>query len=202
MPDYRQPSNNRNVRRPESAREEKKIETVVSGVAKTRKKSEVSKFANIFISEDVSNVKSYILMDVLVPTFKKAILGAIDMMLNGGKGSGYSDRQSAPKVSYRSYYDDPRDDRRYSDAPKVRARFDYDDIIYENRGDAEAVLDQMYDVVDHYGIVTVADMYDMARLPQPYTSNKYGWTRLRNVEVVRLRDGRYMLKLPKALPID
>ena len=68
--------------------EEKKIQKVANG--KTRKKSELSKFANVFISEDVQNVKSYILMDVLVPAIKKAIsdivANGIDMLLYGESG--------------------------------------------------------------------------------------------------------------------
>ena len=46
---------------------EKKIEKVISGTAKSKKKSEVRKLTDVFISEDVDSVKSYILLDVLVP---------------------------------------------------------------------------------------------------------------------------------------
>ena len=34
-----------------------------------------------------------------------------------------------------------------------------------------------------------------------YTDNKYGWTDIRNASVIRVRDG-YMIKLPKALPLN
>ena len=40
--------------------ERKKVEKVVTGKVKTKKKSEASKLKDVFISEDVSNVKSYI----------------------------------------------------------------------------------------------------------------------------------------------
>ena len=181
----------------------RKINAVVSGSAKTKKKSEIRKAADIFISEDVHNLKNYLLMDVILPAVKRGIMGALDMILNGGKvGNYYNDNNSrTPKVSYRNYYDEPRDDRRYGGQQRARTRFDYEDIIYQTRGDAEAVLQQMYEVVDRYGLVTVGDMYDMARLDQPYTSNKYGWTRLNNVEVVRSGNG-YTLRLPRALPLD
>ena len=53
---------------------EKRVEKVISGTVKSKKKSEMQKFADVFISEDVNNVKSYIVMDVLVPAIKKAIL--------------------------------------------------------------------------------------------------------------------------------
>lgn len=180
---------------------EKKVQKVVNGKVKT-KTNEKRKLANIFISEDAANVKSYVFMDVLVPAIKKAIsdivTDGIDMILYGGSHSGK--HKSGNKVSYRSYYDDKRDDRRDS-SYRPRSRFDYDDLVFDSRGEAEAVREQMVDVIETYGFVTVADMYDMADIPAPYTSSKYGWTNIRTAETVRVRDG-YVLKLPKAMPID
>ena len=66
------------------------------------------------------------------------------------------------------------------------------------------MLDQMREMVDResgYGLVTVADMYDMAGLSVPYTARNYGWFNLRTAEVMRGHDG-YFLKLPRAMPID
>ena len=180
---------------------EKKVVKVVKGAAKTKKKSELKKFADNFISEDVSNIKSYVVTEVLIPTIKNtiwdALTNSLDMILYGETGHSKK-RSSGGYVSYSSISSNRRDNRSES---RVRTRFDYDDITFETRGDAEAVLEQMDDVIDRYGIVTVADMYDMADLTAPYTSNKYGWTSINSAEVVRVRDG-YILKLPKARPID
>lgn len=180
--------------------EKKKVQKVVSGKVKT-KSNEKRKLASMFISEDATNVKSYIIFDVLVPTIKKTVFDVVtdslDMILNGGTGS--KKHKSGNKISYRSYYDDKRDDR--DSGSRVRSRFDYDDLIFDSRGECEAVREQMVDLIDAYGFVTVADMYDMADIPAPYTSNKYGWTNIRTAETVRVRDG-YVLKLPKAMPID
>lgn len=182
--------------------EEKKVEKVVTGAVKTKKKGEIHKLAEVFVPGDVKNVKSYVVMDVLVPAIKKAIsdivTNGIDMILYGETRS--KKRSSSDYVSY-SRYSDRRDDRHVSREAATRPRFDYDDIIYESRGEAEAVLEQMIEVIERYKFITVGDMYDMAGLPQPYTSNKYGWTSLRTAETVRVRDG-YTIKLPKAVPID
>ena len=59
----------------------------------------------------------------------------------------------------------------------------------------------MDELIDTYGNVSVADLYDLVGKSSEYTDNKYGWTNLRNAEPVRVRDG-YMLKLPKPGPID
>lgn len=184
--------------------QEKKIEKVVNGKVKTRD-NKGRKFADIFISEDASNVKSYIFEDVLIPTVKKVISeivsNSVDIILYGGSGKDGSGRRSENRVSYRSYYDDRRDDRRDTDRYNPRSRFEYEDIVFNTRGEAEAVRRQMIDVIDQYGLVTVADMYDMAGLTVPYTGNSYGWTNIRSAEPVRVHDG-YILRLPKATPVE
>lgn len=187
-----------------SGHTEKRLEKVVTGTAKTRKKSEMRKFADVFISEDVTNVKSYIIMDILIPTIKNTISevvkNSIDILLFGE--SRRSDRRSvASKVSYSRYYNEANDRK---DQMPVRTRngFDYDDIVFASRGDAEAVLSAMEDALDQFSMVSVGDLYDLAEISTTnYAVNKYGWTDLRSAEVVRLRSGEYVIKLPRALPI-
>lgn len=182
----------------ESKQEEKRVDKIITGTAKT-KPNEVRKFAGLIVSDDASNVGNYVLMDVLIPTFKKAVVDVVEMILFGEKGGK---RRSDGRTPYRSYYDD-RNDRPRKTA-NMAGRFDYDDISFDSRGDAELVLDQMRDLVDGdrgYGLVTVADMYDMAGLPAPFTARKYGWFNLRTAEVIRGSDGFY-IRLPKAMPID
>ena len=178
---------------------ERRVEKVISGTAKT-KKNEVRKFRDVFISEDISNVKSYILMDVLVPAIKNAI---VDIVTDGvnmifGTGSGRKKTSGSNYVSYRDYSRESRRD----DSRASTGRFNYDDILFPSRGEADAVLEQMDAIIEEYGYVTVADMYDMADLTAPYTGNRYGWTSVRRAEIVRVRGGDYIIKLPKAMPID
>lgn len=180
----------------------KKADKIINGSVKTRKKSEIQKFADVFIQEDAQKVKSYILMDVLVPAVKKAIsdvvTNGIDMVLYGENGRIKKD-STVSKVSYRSYYD-KRDGRRDS-STRTRSGYDYDDIILDNRGEAEEVLVRMDELIDTYGIVSVADLYDLVGITGNYTDNKYGWTDVRSASVVRVRDG-YMIKLPRAMALN
>lgn len=183
--------------------EEKRATKVVKGNVRT-KPNEVRKFADVFISEDINNVKSYILMDVLVPAIKKAVAdivtNGIEMILYGSTSKGRNS-SSGSKVSYRNYYDN-RDDRRDDrGGSRTRSGLDYDDFVFDSRGEAEAVLSQMGDIIERFKYVTVADLYDMVDKVPPFTANKYGWTSIRNADVVRDRDG-YRLKLPRAIQID
>lgn len=182
---------------------EKKVEKVVRGSVKTKKKSEITKFKDVFIAEDAKNVKSYIIMDVLIPAAKKAVsdivTNGIDMILYGETGHTKK-RTSSSGISYRDYYN-RKDDRDYRSSTRSRTGYSYDDIVLETRGEAEEVLMRMDEIMDLYGLVTVADLHDLVGITGNYTDQKYGWTNIKNAEAVRVRDG-YLLKLPKALPIN
>lgn len=180
---------------------EKRAEKVITGNAVTRKKSGVRKLTDEFISEDAKNIKSYVVGEVLIPSAKKAIsdivVNVIDMILYGGSKGGRP-RSTADRVSYRNYYDrDSRPTRSVSSA----SAYSYDDIILDSRGEAEDVLARMDEIMDTYRLVRVADLYDLVGITAPHTANGYGWTNIRNAEIVRTRDG-YMIKMPRAVPID
>ena len=190
-----------------ASQKKKQITKVTKGAVKTKKKNEMSKLGDMFISEDASKVKSYILMDVLVPTIKKAISdivkNGVDMILYGESGQNKK-RTYASTVSYRDYYDNgSRSVSRFDDPSRARARagYSFDDVILETRGEAEEVLSSMDELIETYGSVSVADMYDLVGISCEYTDNKYGWKNIRTAEPVRVRDG-YMLKLPRALPLN
>lgn len=184
-------------------KQEKKIERVVSGPVKQKKKSEIRKLTDVFVSEDVTNVKSYILMDVLVPAIKKAVsdivTNGIDMILYGESGRSQKRSSGASRVSYRSYYDKERDRRDYE--PRARTGYDFDEYILNNRGEAEEVLSQMDDLIATYGLVSVADYCELIGVRGNYTDNNYGWTNIRSARVVPVRDG-YVIKLPRAMPLN
>ena len=201
MEDYK--SNSDKARQEQQS--EKKVEAVITGAAKTRKKGEMQKFADVFIAEDANNVKSYILMEVIVPAVKKAISDivttGIDMILYGEAGRSRKNG-TASKVSYRNYYERDSDRIRAGSAANRRGGLEYDDILFDTRGDAEAVLDAMNDIISQYGTVSVSDFYDLARVPNDnFTMNRYGWTNIAGATAVRVRDG-YILKLPRAIPLN
>lgn len=177
---------------------EKKVEKVVSGSVKSKKKNGLQKITNVFVPEDVDDVKSYIFEDIVVPAVKDIILDAVRAFL-GVNGTSRGRSSTSSKISYRKYYDDR--DRRDSAPTRTRTWYDYDDIILETRGEAEDVLERMEELIDMYQLVSVADFYDLVGVSGNYTDNKYGWTNVRNASVVRVRDG-YMIKLPKALPLN
>lgn len=198
LTDYKSNSN----RSKEAKLEEHKVEKVVKGPVVTRKKSGLDKLKGEFISDDAKNIKSYVFGEVLIPAIKKAIsdivTDGIAILLYGESRNGGNRRSTADRVSYRSYYDNSYDRR---GSISRATSYSYDDIILNSRGEAEDVLMRMDELMETYGLVRVADLYDLVGITGNYTDNKYGWTNIRNAEIVRVRDG-YMIKMPRAVPID
>lgn len=188
----------------ETRQPEKHVEKVVSGTAKIRKRSGAQKLTDIFVPGDVENVKHYILTDVIVPAVKKAIVDVVsdgvNMLMYGESGS-HKSNSVASKVSYRSFYDQKSNNRERYSSIQTRTGYSYDNIVLESRGEAEDVLTRMDELLATYGMVSVADMYDLCGVTPQYTDNNYGWTNIRNAQIVRIRDG-YVIKMPKPMPLD
>lgn len=184
-------------------------ETKVSRLApkepvKVRKRSGLSRSFDEFVRDDLNKVKEFAITDVIVPAIKKSISDifktGIDMILyHGETGSSSRRYPDSSKVSYRSYYDSaPARRTSYSDR---RNAYYCDERIFDTRGEAEAKLAQLDDIMARYHLVRVADYCEIVGITGTYTDNDYGWTDLRTAEVVRVREG-YIIRMPRALPID
>lgn len=186
--------------------EKNQIKRVDKPVAtgKVRKKSEISKFSDVFLADDVRDVGTYIVSEVIIPTVKTLIYdigtNGLGMALFGDKAPTRNKRSSR-NAEYVSYDKMSRREERYRDEPRTPSRYRYSDISFDSKGEAVEVLEQMDAILENYGMVSVADLYDLADVPGEYTDHKYGWTSLRTADIVRLADGGYMIKLPRAMPL-
>lgn len=178
---------------------EKKIEKVVSGPVKVRKKSEMRKFADAFITEDFKSIKDYVLNDILLPAIKNTVADTITngvrMALFGETGTRKTG--NGTRISYNSY-----SSRDNSSAQRTRNRsvYDYGDIILATKGEAEHVLDGLLDLLNSYNIVSVADLYQLVDIQPNATDFDYGWTNLDSADTARVSEG-YIVRLPKAQPL-
>lgn len=96
----------------------------------------------------------------------------------------------------------------YGDEPPVmranrvsyRTTYLYDDVIFNSRANAEKALEDLNKIHDKFGYFTVADLYKLAGLPDSYMISDLGWQNIKNVTVIRVRDG-YVLDLPRPIRI-
>lgn len=187
---------------PQYNKPKKDLSPVVSGKATTKKKSGIVRFADVFLPEDVSSVKEYILTDVIIPKIKSMLhdIGSEAWDSFWGISGRSNSRGTASRVSYVSYDKYSRDKK--PDSPR-RSGVNYEEIVFPTRGDAESVYDRMSELCDTFGNVSVADIYELADVPNDnYALNKYGWTSMEGAQVVRLSGGGFTIKMPKARPFD
>lgn len=198
------PSNSR------KAKEERKI--VQAQVLKT-KKSPGRKISETFLADDAHNVFSYIVHEVLIPAAKTTISDlvrtGIDRLLFGGTATSIRRRHTGVPGStinygnfHRSPYQDPRqyqEPMRTSIARRVRSSFE--DIVLPTRDDAEEVLTNLLELIDNYGVASLADFYDLVGVPTTFVDYKHGWETLTRSSIVPVRDG-FVLDLPRPIQLS
>lgn len=183
---------------------EKRVAKPVVSSARKRPRGNAQKFADVLLPEDKNKVKDYIFFDVLVPAIKK---GIYDIVTNGismilyGESSGSHNTTTGSKISYRSYYDNKKQNNYQASYRQRGSIYNYDDVLLSTRGEAESILSCMEELIEKYGIVSVADMYDLCDATSEYTDNKYGWTDVSTASIVKIRDG-FVIKMPPVRPLN
>ena len=182
--------------------ESKKLTKVTSGSIQTVKKGKMSKIIDTFLPEDAIDIHSYVTkcaVDTFVPMIKNGISTFVDSLLGVSSANRYNNTSTGSKFAYVSY--NTIKNQASNTISKVNSMFDFNNIIFGKRSDAENVLMQMNEALSMYKIVSVADFYDSCgQQPDPIT-NKYGWTDLSMARIVGVNGG-FMIKFPKPQPID
>lgn len=175
---------------------EKHVEKVITGAAKTVKKSGFKKFIGLFVSDEIDNSPGYLWRNIVLPAIKRTISDCVEIGLNGE-----TDRRRMSGSSIVSEYrggNNAQNRTRYD----IQNLYEIDDVILDTYGDCEAVLDEMRELIEQYGMVSVNDLYDLLGTSGTrHTDSKYGWTSLRTAKIVPARGG-FMLKLPRVVPLN
>lgn len=173
---------------------------VIVGNVRTEKKSWIKKVLGLFVSDDISDVKSYLIQNVIVPAVKRTLSDAVEVTLNGESGrkrNRYGNQYISSYQSGRISRDEP--DFRRND---YRDLYEIEDIVLDSYGDCELVLDEMNGLIEKYGLVSVSDLYDMVgKTGASHTDCKYGWTSLRTARIVPVRNG-FALRFPRVIPLN
>lgn len=188
----------------------KDLTPVVTGGAVRRKRSLRKQFTETFVAGDAKMALRYAMFDVLLPAARDMVaesgIGFIEKLIRGdsSRRRGSTSPQSGPTgyVSYNRYAMGGRSDgpgRAMSRA--ARSRHQFDEIILDDRVEAEEVIDRLFEVVSRYGAATVADLYELVGLKSDHTDHKWGWTDLTGSGVTRIRGG-YLVDLPEPEVLD
>ena len=147
MEDYK-PNSHKSREEARAPESKERMEKVVTGEVKLKKKTGIRKFADVFIVEDIRNVLGFVWTDLVVPATKEiaynSFTSTLDYLMYGIGGGRSKRSSSSSRTSYDRFYEKERErDRRDPRDSGTRSRFDYEDVIFKSRGDADLVLAKM-----------------------------------------------------------
>lgn len=202
------PDNSHKARQGEVPKE-KNIQRIIEGTVVQKKHPMLKRFSNLLILGDPKKAMAYVVLSVMIPAAKDMLSDAIqsysDQIIHGTDAPPRRNSRPAANPTYVSYNrfsspatkkEEPRTATRQS-----RSAHEIDLIILETRAEGDEVLTQLFDVVESYGSVSVADLYEMVGLEVNFNDHKWGWIDLRGADVKRVRDG-YQLNLPRPEHIE
>lgn len=187
------------------AEERRKLDPVVTGVTKKSSSQKDNFFAN-----GLKDVGRSIVSDLLVPAVKDIISNTIsygvDRLLFGDSSHRPTSGYFAPqKTSYSSYWSGTSSsnviDYRQAKTAVLSSAYNYDDIVFNNLGQAREVLRRLEMTLAEYKAVSVSQFYDICGVQSNYTDIKYGWFSFEGTTIQRSGSG-YILRLPKAELLD
>lgn len=184
----------------------------VTANAKIRNNATSKKLSEAFLAEDVSNAKSYILWDVLMPSvkdvFSQTLHSTIDAILGTRRGGSYGRQSYGSGYGSHTNYSKISSTSRERDIDRSYNTYTFDDIELDDSGVANLILDELNDIIDEYGSCSVNDYFETVR---QYVRNlriemnpqdvNYGWTSLRSAQVMRAGRGMYYIKFPRVRPL-
>lgn len=190
--------------------EEKKVEKVIKGNAVVHKKSIGEKAKEAFFATEFRDAAGDVIKSVFIPAVKRTFIDMVNNTLNSmffgssaagnkwignsGMFGGTTFRYSAPEIDY-SGISSGKQTPVYNTLPT------YDEIKLDNYEDAVKVLDTLQAIIDRHGKVSISDLYTTVGLPAISSYYNYGWKNLSGASVGVVTGG-YLLKLPKAIPLQ
>lgn len=163
--------------------EKEEIKRVAKGNVRKKEESRLERFA----SEHLASIASYVLKDYIIPTAKDAIISCVEIALYG-ETKKKSRSRSGSYVNYSGYSSSSSTNSR-TFSMRDRARHNLDNIFFDDKRDADEVLDQLLFLCEKYGAASVRDFCELAGVEQTHTDEKYGWVDLRSARVRHTRDG-------------
>lgn len=184
----------------------KKIVPVVRGAVPVNRPA-TRRFLDYIFQESPKSLGSKVFVDVIIPRFKAGIEEAGVSLLSGMLWGDSSNRPLPGIMRGIGMRGGPTPYSTISGAnasmmqarqalPVSASTGNYQDLVLPTMQEAETLLVQMYELLNQYRVVTVADLYELAAWTPAISDNSYGWTSLEGSRISKSRDG-FCLELPR-----
>lgn len=183
----------------------KKVEAVIPPGSKRVERPATRRFFDFLFAESPKDLARKVGRDVVVPRLKAGVEEAFNNFLAGMLWGGNSNRPNsmiqgtvlrAGGTSYSAVSTQAAMLAARGALPVSASTGSYQDLVVPTQQFAETLLANMYDLLNQYRVVAVADLYEAAALTPAPADNSYGWTNLDAARISKVRDG-YLLELPR-----
>ena len=202
-----------------------KLDKIVSGTVTVKKSPLYKRAISAIIVEDVRTVGPGVVRDVLIPALRDLAFDMVNgfasrtfgiqiqrpstqSMIRHTSASGVFNRAVSQPVNYsftnsnRPTMNTPDGKGGYTSTATKNETFVLDDFVFEDRGQAQAALEGLENLIEEYQQAPVSSLYDMLGLTSDHVQQRWGWRSTVGAEVIRSSSGGYILRLPKAQPLD
>jgi hypothetical protein len=184
----------------------KNITPVVSGVVQVKRPA-TRRFMDFVFQESPKELTKRVGRDVIAPRFKAGIEEALNSFIAGMMWGDGANRPISNVVrgtvlrgggvNYSAVSQGPQSLMQARQANETRSSSgNYQDLIMPTQQTAELVLANMYELLNQYRVVAVADLYELAEITPAPSDNSYGWTSFDGARIRSVGNG-YVLELPR-----
>lgn len=180
------------------------------GSVAIKEKGPFKRFVSNFVKNDIRTVAGEAVDNVLLPDGAELFVGVLEYIIEGiFLGGDRSIRKSmrGGDVPYNAIF---KSGKKFLSSVKEqdarKAALSYEEVIFTTYELAQEVLDDMYDYIDNYKVVSVLDLYSFIkeRIENPecldskgFTDDDYGWKDLTGAKIRPVRGGGFVLNLPR-----
>lgn len=186
----------------------KHLDAVGTGRSKPMKQPFLKRLKNTFIDDDFTptNLKDYVVKDVVAPAIQNAILDGVNGALEMAFGIGIVRRGTkrvGGVISSRTQYRNSGNSRTIgngsasvssqSAASERRSKSTFEPQMKDNKKEAEDIMISLEALLEEQpdAGVSVSDYYDAFGITTEHTDNKYGWYDLSGMRLQEIRNAFY-----------
>lgn len=158
-----------------------------------------------FMENELHEVKSFIFSDVVIPMAKEmlysVVSGLFDMASSAAEAKIFGE---ATPITTRRHGRSGHVDYSSLSVKRTSRRMDrmdtstaYKTVIFKNRYDADNKREEIYQILEDEGYVTVGDVNHVFGLPSEYTDEDWGWKSLAGTRIKTARHGGYTIEFPR-----
>lgn len=168
------------------------------------------KFFGFLFAESPKELGAKIGREVMVPRIKAGVEASLNAFLSGmlwgggprpfdGMVNGTVLRAGSGSPNY-NVISSSSGLQQAQAATTVKSSGQYKNVVCPSQDRAEILLANLLDTFNHYNVVCVADLYEMAGIKPSPADNAFGWLNLDGARIVKSRDG-FELELPRPVRI-